>query len=270
MVMIQSHQIPVMKLYRIKTYLPTNDKLKTLNSVAILNNPDLDTNLKFIDHPMFLSNSKYLNYYIEPRYIEKIRSKTIRINYKDDRNDIYEKIHNTHRSLRTPINATQIGNRNLYYDISKYNEIFFNNIGDWGILNKIKFYFEYLKARINSPTLHGYTIKTIFMDVNAWTSSDRDKIDNAVSYIFLACKRFPDTLSILGDIDIIFYNDKTCFKFIPATFDKNQFILFKKYITMLSKTINFEKDSDIDITDEESDKSLCIRDFDNLLVGIPQ
>lgn len=263
--MITSNLIPLMKLYRLKTYLPINDTKKTMNSVVILNNPDIQSNMKFLEHPLFLPNSKYNTYFIEPRYAEKIRSKTVRINYKEKRNYIYEDIKDKYRHISfTPLTGLQLANRNMYYDLSVYNDIFFSNIGKTSIRNKIELYFGYLRKIVDSQTLNGYNLKTVFIDVEAWTKPGMSDIDNAVSYIYIAFKKYIEYLEILGDMDIIFYTDKICFKFNPSKVsNKNDFLLFKKFISMLSKNINYTDDSKIDVDEEEPEVDNSKEDKDD-------
>ena len=66
------NDIPHLRVYRQKVYLPRDMKASTLYNMIFINNKSTEDSIKLMKHPMFMTNSKYLVYYIDPKYKKKI------------------------------------------------------------------------------------------------------------------------------------------------------------------------------------------------------
>lgn len=238
------NDVQYMKLYKQKVYLPRYEKAQSMYSIIFMNSPSFESSLNFMKHPMFLSNHKYLNYYIDFNYIEKIGNRTIRNNDRKGREELYDKVQNEFKMFGTQIKFEQVKNRNAYFDLFKYNEIFFSNQRYTNIQQKISAYIDMIKAKISDERFSSYKFKTLVIDVDAW-SKKKDTINNPIMYLFLGYKRFFDIFKEL-DIDIVFYTDNTIFKINPSKCEENKFPTFKTFLSKLYKNVYLDDDEIID------------------------
>lgn len=252
--MITIRDIPHLKLYKQKVYLPVNEKSPSLNSMILFNNMDIDWSLEFLSSPnIMLTNSKYYTFYIDRMYNEKIRNKTVKINYTKDREVIYERINEEYKFIKTALNENQLMKRNCYYDLSVYNKIFFDNIGSVSIRKKIEEYFKYLNKLFNKAPSN-YNNKVICMNVDKWFNQKDE--NNPIIYFLISSNKYPDLLSLVGDLTIILYGKAGVIRLHTTEFNKNNRSILKREVgKLVSKNINDEIEDDESIKDDEIDNS---------------
>lgn len=240
--MLFTNNIPHLTVYRQKTYLPVESKTQGLYSLAFINNNSAEATANIMKHPLANSNRKYLCYYMESYYREKIGSVTINKNFKPQRDQYYKEIDELVPNFHMYNTYAQYGNKNMYYDLRMFNDIFFKNIKVTIMKNKIEMYMKYLHKTINNPNLNNYKNKIMLIDVEAWEKSD-DKINNPVFYIFLAFKKYFEIFQLLGDIDIIFITDSMMMRVNPSQCTKEDFQKFKINYARVCKTIDFSDET---------------------------
>lgn len=229
-----------------KTYLPVYEKAKSMYSVIFLNSKDINSSIGFMKHKLFDSAHKYLTYYIDCRYRQKIGIKQLNVNLKKRRLAIYEQIEGQFSMFREPLRIEMANNKNMFFDMTIYNELFFQYSKRYPIVKRIDMYFDYIAKVINDSRLDSYKYKTMVIDVQDWYDPS-NIINSPVMFIFMALKRYPEKLSKLGDIDIIFYNDTQMFRFNPSKYDKDTFNIFKRLMTILNRNIvKYDDDSVLD------------------------
>lgn len=243
--MIILNQIPHLRVYRQKVYLPKDPKKPGFNSIIFSNNRNIDDAMNLMKHPLLMTNSKYMTYYIERIYRQKIHTKSIIVNHKSRVNDLYTKVKNEFSMYKTPIAVKQAAGRNMYYDLQIFNEIFFNNIRSVPIKRKIELYFNYIKNIINNPTLNEYHTKMVFIDVESWYNS-QDKVNNPITYLLLAFRKYFEDFKSLGNIDFYLYSDSMIMKLNPSLCNKNDLSILKRELKKITRTIDFENDDEID------------------------
>jgi len=241
--MIELQNIPHLRVYRQKVYLPRDPKTPTMYSILFSNNKSLDDAIRLMQNPRFITNSKYLHYYIEPRYLEKIYTKVIRLNYLKQRLDIYDKVKSVDGSYKTKLTFNQINNKNVYYDLFLYNKIFFDNSGKITIKKRIELYFDYLKKIINNAKFNQYKNRMVMIDVGSWMDNSVDKINNPIMYMLLAFRKYFDTFKSLGNIDFYFYSDEMVLKMNPSLCNKSDLSIFKRELNKVIKTINLDDEN---------------------------
>lgn len=231
-----------MRIYRQKFYLPVNEKSPAFNSMIIFNNLNVDASLEFLKLPkVVLTNSKYYNFYIDRLYAEQIRNKIIRVNYTKERKEIYDRIQSEYKYMKTPINIGQLMKRNTFYDLSVYNNLFFDNIGSVQLKKTIEMYFTLLNKVCSNPELSTFTNITICMNVDNWFKYTQN---NPINYILIAARKFPELLSILGDRDFVFYTKEMILRVNPSQFNKNDYSILKRELGRMTK--NLVSDDDMD------------------------
>jgi len=234
--------IPHMRIYRQKFYLPINEKSSAFNSMIIFNNRNIDASLEFLKLPkVMLTNSKYYNFYIDRLYAEKVRNKVIRLNYTKERQEIYERIQSEYKYMKTPVSINQMMKKNTYYDLSVYNQIFFDNIGSLGLKKTIEQYFTFLSKILNNPELSTFTNTTICMNVDNWFNLTQQ---NPINFILIATRKFPELLSILGNIDIVCYNKDMILRINPSQIDKKEYSILKRELGRMTNKLVSDEDMD--------------------------
>ena len=166
-------------------------------------------------------------------------------------------------------------NRNIFYDLSYYNEIFFKNNNDQ-ITRKYKIYMDFLERIFNQkivPT--SYTKKVVFIPVLDWDINQetrtwifRDGI-NPISIIFQMMKTDINKLkSIFGNMDIIFIANNSYFKINFSKLDKDitpirACTLMKNYIIKMKKGEVYSNE-DIEDNNIESTKVIATNIMDKI------
>lgn len=130
---------------------------------------------------------------------------------------------------------------NLIYDLSYYNNVFFNNM-NLPMLKAYKIYLDLMERMIIDNRFDSYNKKTVIIPVNDWTKDEQTPVwliangINPVSCIYKTLLMSPDTLNIYKDIDFVFIGSKSYFitDFGDIT-DINKFkALFLKNIKLIS------------------------------------
>lgn len=248
--MVTINEIPYNKIYKLKVRIPrAADKKLGYGAMAILNNRSIEDSLKFFENPQIMSiDSKYFYFYIDRIYREKIHTKIYRMNHKDYQTEKYEFIQKKFPTFKTPINIKMIHDKNFFFDMSVYNDLFFKSINTLALRRRIELYFNLLNKIYNRPDLsEEHPNKIIYMDAKSWIKNKKD-LNNPIMYIFIAYKKFPELLKLLGEMDIIIYSDKGLIKINPATLNEKEFSKFK---TEFDKVLSGIVSLDDNIIDKE-------------------
>lgn len=243
--MIYTNDIPHLTLYRQRTNLPIDQKLKTMNSLVLMNSKTLNGSIATIKHPLLYSNSKYLNYYIEPFYRMVVNKKIIRKNYKKEQKLIYGSQIKDETNLHTVMQFSMLKNKNVYYDMNVFNNIYFSNTTKLAYERKIYGYIDLLKYIINQDQFKSYKNIIMTINVNDWVKDVKSTMrgtptfDNPITILLIAMKKYFEKFSELGNIDIIFFDDKKILLLNPSKCTTKTYPLFAR---MMSKFIPSMKD----------------------------
>ena len=244
--MLFTNNIPHLMVYRQKTYLPVDSKKQSLYSLAFINNNTSEASANIIKHPLANSNRKYLSYYMESYYREKIGSVTINKNMKPQRDQYYKELDALVPNLFMYNNYSQYNDKNMYYDLRMFNDIFFNNIKASLLKTKIEMYMKYLHKTINNPNLNNYKTKFMIIDVESW-ERHHDRVNTPLMYIYVAFRKHFDLFKMLGNIDIIFVTDSMMMRVNPSLCEAQDFQTFKNNYARICSTL--------DLSDEAVDKA---------------
>jgi len=250
--MLFLENIPHLRMYKQMVYLPRDQKASNMYNVIFINNKSIYAAINLMNNPMFITNSKYLNYYIEPIYKEKINTRLVNLNYRTKVKDIYSKVKSNFPMYKTVTTFSQVNDKNVYYDMHIFNNIFFDNIKSVPINKKIEIYFNYIKSIVNRPIFNNYKKKMIFIDIESWYSSN-DKVNNPITYILLAFRKYFDVFKSLGNIDFYFYSTTSILNVNPSKCNKQDISIFKRELKKITRTIDFENDEEIDSAVEKQE-----------------
>ena len=120
----------------------------------------------------------------------------------------------------TFLDTSRYGNRNLFFDLSYYIEVLFNNIGILKNKKGIDIFTEFLQRLLNTQSVQEYKKKTIFIPITDWTQNPSTRMwlfkevgANPISLIYDALIRKTDTCKkIFKNMDIIFLSSDKYFK----------------------------------------------------------
>lgn len=165
--------------------------------------------------------------------------------------------------------------RNIFYDISYYNQLFFKN-------NKLapkRAYASYLVLMdrfINDPLLkeNGYEKKTIFIPIADWTSDRRTRMwmykenMNPISVIYdLLFIGSPELKRVFGDNNVIFFGRDKYFKINFGQIEdmKAVAVKFRLFVSKIIKNEPFDPtDEDTSMDNVESNKVKQTNIVDNI------
>lgn len=250
--MIFLDEIPHLKLYKIKTYLPTDRQKRTHGSCILLNTNSLESDAALMQHKMF-ENSKVNGYYMEWMFNGKLHTKTYRENKKKERVEEYNKIKTmvSSRNIVTYNTPQNISKRNFYYGLHFDNNIFFNTVADLSYRRKASLYLQYMKSFFSRDVLKDYPMKTMLINIKEWDAglrpSSTDKnFNNPVIILYYTMRKMFDEFKALGDINIVFVFDNGVISVNPSKCDEKSFVTLKQEIRKVNTTIINEDDSHLD------------------------
>lgn len=232
--------IPHLKAYRQKVFLPVDPKIQSMYSIVFVNNMSTESVINLINHPKLSHNNKYHFYYIDNLYHGKLFNKTYRDVLTKEREGIYDLIKSKVKFISTERSFANINNRNVYFDLQHYNNLFFRySKRSSTYKKKVELYFEFLKSIINDSRFSKYKNKLVVIDVNEWTSnvkvalSNNQKLDNPIMYIYFSLLKQPEIFKQLGDINIVFYSDDMIVRLNPTLCDKNSYMIFRRELSKI-------------------------------------
>lgn len=180
--------------------------------------------------------------------------------------EIYKRVKSDVTFIKyTYTDIPRYNNRNLFFDLSYYNESFFKNVSKMNEEDKMnnqrlmKVYSELIKRLIDDDRFDSYKKKTIFIPVLDWRHNDsmrmwmyREDI-NPISIIYNMIKtNRSELVKLFGDSDVVFMGGKNYFKinFRETDFSKQQNTM--KFITLIKRIIDLGYNSPADPDPEDA------------------
>ena len=174
-------------------------------------------------------------------------------------------------------NTSRYQNRNLFYDLSYYNEIFFAHNTIYKMDRAVDLYLDFMSRLLNPSRLQSsYNKKAVFISILDWVDNPktrtwlyRDTI-NPISVIHRIMVRDIGKLkSLFKDMDIIFMGDNCYFKINFATLTSEQektcAMTFKNFIVKIERGQTFTPDEEDDAPiNQESDKVIVTNIVDKI------
>ena len=208
--------------------------------------------------------------------------------YKDRlRNDkavlqLYKKVKADMPNIRyTFVKLNRYNNRNLFYDLSFYNESFFRNMSSINSEDKtnlvrfFRIYMELMERLLNDESLTGYSKKTIFIPVLDWQHNNSMKMwmykedINPISVIYYYMKNnVPALVKLFGDKDVIFLGAKNYFKINFSKVDFSKPANTTKFLNLIKRIVklgyNSPADPDPEGEMEDSPRGIALTIIDKV------
>ena len=263
--MIVINNIPHLRVYKQKVYLPRDTNAASMYNIVFSNNLNTEDTINLMTHPLLVTNSKYLTYFIEPMYRQKIHNKLVYINYREQAKNIGKDIKEKISLIKTPNRFEMVNNRNVYYDLQVFNNIFFDNLKNIHIKLKMEMYFDYLKVLINNPQFNQYKTKMVFIDVESWFKNG-NQVNNPISYLLFSYRRYFEIFKTLGNIDFYLYSKTGIMRINPSLCEQTHLSIFKRELNKLTSAMNFEDDEALDNAIQRQDiKDVVSKDLNDKL-----
>lgn len=233
------------KVYKMKVQLPKAKENKLKNSLIIAVTPNLKSTIELINSETALINTVYsgylFNWFIREKFSNN-KMRKIRFKWQDRWLNIRN---NCSKITRTFKEYERFKDYNLFFDMSDWNILFFQNLHTNKIRN-IERYIDLLKRLSNPDVYYKHTNIHLAIPVNDWLDNkniknnkgftDFRRLNNPITYLSWVLKRKPELISDLPNI--IFYTDSSWFIFNHSKIEKEKlFTEFMKFCKRLSPNL---------------------------------
>ncbi len=201
-----------------------------------------------------LAKKHYKFYYFNMMYQGRIYNKKFRYRLMEDRKALYDRIEKE-TMLLPKLKLTAIGNdnRNMYYDLFKYIEIFTSICKKLQPARYIDLYWDFMKKifMINIP---GYNNRFVLVNLENYklTKGIKDNLENPLYLLYYTLYRNPSLVSDVN-MDFIFYNGKKIMRINPSLCNEKSYIKLRVEMNKIMRGITESSIVD-DVTDEKTIK----------------
>nr|DAO78209.1 MAG TPA: DNA-directed RNA polymerase subunit alpha [Caudoviricetes sp.] len=238
----------------------------------------LDNTFSYGDYVYLFEADNYDNIFKKALYKTRFKSNREVL-------DIYKNIKANLPFIKyTFLDISRYQDKNLFFDLSYYNESFFKNVSlqmkmntgrGLNTIRPYKAYAEFLKRLVKDSRFNSYKKKTIFIPVLDWRHNNSTKMwiykedINPISYIYelIRLKDIKTLKSIFGDSDLLFLGDQNYFKLNISELEKMDASKLNRvktmFITLINRiihlgTTNTVDDDPVDDNAQESKKGIAL------------
>lgn len=241
----------------------TGSETRNMNSFEMLQNgiPNVSTSLESFNRLTggdYLSDGKHVYLFESDKYDMALRQALFRDRFKSNK-QILELYRNVKIELPfikyAYVDLSRYTNRNLFVDLSYYNESFFRNVADLNpdeksnTIRLFNIYLELMERLLQDSKYKSYNKKTVFIPVLDWRHNNSSKMwmykqdINPISAIYHYMKTNPTALKrIFGDKDVVFLGSRNYFK---VNFSTTEFgstgINTVKFLRLIQRIIDLGK-----------------------------
>lgn len=209
--------LPYTKVLRKEINLPFGEPMGKGNLCMLYSHNIKESIELMTSKENFLSKNKYRYYYYNSYYQGKIYNKRYRFNDFEKRKEYYLDVENlTDLKCKKKLVNTQNDNRNMFYDLFRYIEIFESICKKIPVTQYITLYW-YFMSKIFMIDIPGYNNRFILVNLNNFRLSKKlkENLKNPLYIIYYTLLRKPELLKDIN-IDFFFYLDKRVLKINPS------------------------------------------------------
>ena len=256
-------KLPYLKLATKIVNLPIGEERSNVGNLCFLYTNSIDESVELMTSNVnFRSMKKYYYYYYNPIYYGKLYNKRYRIREVTERKELYKKIRRDTNSTIHPYIGLNIDGkdlRNIFYDMSKYIQIYESICSKLPIKRRVTLYWQYMRGIYTAPNLNNYTKKFVLINVDHFSLGKELKINlsNPVFMIYYTLFRYFDLIKDL-DIDFYMYTKNKVLTINPSKCDDKSYLKFKiemRRLYSFVKNIDKVVDEKEIVTDEAIDES---------------
>lgn len=223
--------LPYLKTIKKQVTLPQGSPIGKGN-LCFLYTHNQEESIKIINSSdNFLSRNHYKYYYYNFFYQGTIYNKKFRFREIDERKSYYEKI-SKETNLIPRIKFTS-DNRNTYYELFRYIEIFTNICHKLQPLRYINLYWTYM-SQILQTDISGYNNRFVLVNLDNYklTKDIKENLDNPLFLIYFTLYKNIELLKDI-DIDFYFYTGKKVLKINPSHCDEKTYMTLRIEMTKI-------------------------------------
>ena len=229
------------KLNKQKFALPVGSKKRDYGTLIILNTSSHGGNDTILNAPLINTMGLYKQIFTDGQFRSKIGPKTITERKVKERLEYYRELKDNHALKGLVVFNTNPG-KNLYYEISHWNELFFQIMDKKPVLTKAKAYMQLLSENIlNQPFFTHYEKKIMVFDLDDWGKTELRDYNNPLGLFYFLMRKHLSEMEILNGIDILITTKDACFRFKPENLDERSYNEFYRLMVRLNKTIFSEE-----------------------------
>lgn len=246
--MIRTNELKNFQIMRQRTSLPDGTPDKKKGSVVFLNNPEV--NLDAIQSDKVRINRNYKLFYMD-RIIRRRMFNRMRVFMDANiRKNKYSQAKEKYNFLSTPQTFNTINGRNVYFDLSMWNELYNDSLAytSQNYKRRIKEYVNILIDLVNDERWRSYNQKTMLIDVESWGGLLGKFIGREtfltspwMMFYYLIWKDI-DTFKQLGDLDIILHTDNAIMKINPKETSPEDLVKFRQTLKRFSRYTDVPED----------------------------
>jgi hypothetical protein len=255
-------KIPHLKLSTKIVYLPIGKERSNMGNLCFLYTNSVDESIELMTNTSnFKSMKKYYYYYYNPVYIGKLYNKPYRFREVNQRKELYKKVRLNTNSVIHPYTKMNIDGkdlRNLFYDMSRYIQIYNTICSKLQVKKRVSLYWDYMKKIYLSPNLNNYEKKFVLINVDYFKMSRnlKENLNNPVFMLYYTLFRYPELISNL-DMDFYMFTNNKILKLNPSLCDKKSYLKMK---VEMKRLYSYVKDIDKVVDENEIATSEAIDD----------
>ena len=244
--------IPYMKTMTRQITLPKGKPIGRGNICFLYTNNFKESLNLMTNKKNFINGNQYYYYYYNPKYKGKIFNKIYNIKDLDARKEMYNKIKletKIHPYVKLVIEANET--RNMYFEMSKYIEVFNSITHNVPPLKRISLYWTFVKNILFNKTTSQYSNRFVLVDINNFKLSKdlKDNLENPLFILYYTMFRNIELLKGIN-IDFYFFTNNKCLKVNPAQADDKTYQKLKLEMKKLYASIKNAESTLDTITNE--------------------
>lgn len=220
--------IPYLKTIKKQVSLPQGSPIGKGN-ICFLYTNNIDESIKIIKNTEnFLNRNYYKFYYYNLYYQGKIYNKKFRFREFDERESYYKRISDdTNLLTRIKLSNTKNDNRNMYYELFRYIDIFTGICKNLQPIKYIQMYWEYM-SQILTMDIPGYNNRFVLINLDNYTLGKdiKENLENPIFLLYYTMYRKPELLSNI-DLDFYFFAGKKVLKVNPSSCNEKTYTQFR-------------------------------------------
>ena len=260
---IYINDIPYLITQNKKISLPRYDNNKKMGfgSLVFLFTNNTGESIQMINNKETCTHDgRYPYYYYNRRYVGKINGRRYNINDLTTQKNLYLRIEKECGSVNphplSPLNKTP--NRNCYFDMSKYYEIYLFMTKKFTTTKKLMVFWDYFKSIWFSEETSTYNMKTILIDADMFSDFKngnlKERLDNPLFMLYYTMYKRFDLISQLN-IDFVIYCKRYVLKINPSMCNEKSYLLLYRELQKLLRSTSLKDLPDPKKIDEEEQKT---------------
>ena len=181
-----------------------------------------------------VSDSRYTYFYYNLLYRGTIGNRRYNLRCKDERTEVYDKIKKSKGViLPHPPSTLDAGpNRNTYFDMSKYLEIFYYMTRTFPPSRIVNLFWSYFKSIWFSKQTTNYPTKFVLVNLEDYPNFGTNLLDNIGNPIFIIYYTMYKRFELIKDLDLdfYFYAGNAVLRLNPAKCDEKSYLIFRKEV----------------------------------------